>query len=102
MGLGCKLMSEGFLHISEKLFRVNDIAYLYGSGQHRGVREIPSECLFGDPSGVDCIYIALIPSEEAGVNPRIIEDKLKAYLPPKERLNIIDSHSVGSAVTDSE
>jgi chemotaxis protein MotA len=39
---------------------------------------------------------------QAGVNPRIIEDKLKAYLPPKERLSISDEKSVGSAVTDSE
>lgn len=39
---------------------------------------------------------------QAGVNPRIIEDKLKAYLPPKERLSISDAQSSGSAVTDSE
>lgn len=39
---------------------------------------------------------------QAGVNPRIIEDKLKAYLPPKERASLADAQSVGSAVTDSE
>lgn len=39
---------------------------------------------------------------QAGVNPRIIEDKLKAYLPPKERSHISDSQASGNAVTDSE
>jgi chemotaxis protein MotA len=39
---------------------------------------------------------------QAGVNPRIIEDKLKAYLPPKERASISDAQSLGSAVTDGE
>lgn len=39
---------------------------------------------------------------QAGVNPRIIEDKLKAYLPPKERASISEDQAMGSAVTDSE
>lgn len=39
---------------------------------------------------------------QAGVNPRIIEDKLKAYLSPKERTLISNEESLGSAVTNNE
>lgn len=39
---------------------------------------------------------------QAGVNPRIIEDKLKAYLSPKERSAVNEEQVSGSAVTDSE
>lgn len=39
---------------------------------------------------------------QAGVNPRIIEDKLKAYLSPKERAAVTEGQVSGSAVTDSE
>lgn len=39
---------------------------------------------------------------QSGVNPRIIEDKLKAYLTPKERDRIATINAQGSAVTDNE
>lgn len=56
----------------------------------------------GEESGRREMMLEGVLALQAGVNPRIIEDKLKAYLPPKERLNISDSQSSGSAVTDSE
>jgi chemotaxis protein MotA len=39
---------------------------------------------------------------QAGVNPRIIEDKLKSYLSPKERKRLQNVDSQGSVVTEGE
>lgn len=41
-------------------------------------------------------------SIQSGVNPRIIEDKLKSYLSPEERLNLLKNNLVGNAVTENE
>lgn len=39
---------------------------------------------------------------QSGVNPRIIEDKLKAYTSPQERKKMLQNNSQGSAVTENE
>lgn len=39
---------------------------------------------------------------QAGVNPRIVEDKLKTYLSPAERLKMISENPQGSMVTEGE
>lgn len=41
-------------------------------------------------------------SIQAGVNPRVIEDKLKTYLPPEERHKAISADSERSAVLENE
>lgn len=56
----------------------------------------------GEESGRREMMLEGVLALQAGVNPRIIEDKLKAYLPPKERASLSESQAVGSAVTDSE
>lgn len=56
----------------------------------------------GEESGRREMMLEGVLALQAGVNPRIIEDKLKAYLPPKERVSISDGQAAGSAVTDSE
>lgn len=39
---------------------------------------------------------------QSGVNPRIIEDKLKAYTSPQERKKMLQNNPQGSAVTENE
>lgn len=39
---------------------------------------------------------------QSGVNPRIIEDKLKAYTSPQERKKMLQNNTQGSAVTENE
>lgn len=56
----------------------------------------------GDEAGRREMMLEGVLALQAGVNPRIIEDKLKAYLSPKERLAIYNNQGVGSAVTDGE
>lgn len=41
-------------------------------------------------------------SIQSGVNPRIIEDKLKSYLSPEERLKLAKDNLIGNAVTENE
>lgn len=41
-------------------------------------------------------------SIQAGVNPRIVEDKLKTYLSPVEKLKMIKENQQGSMVTENE
>lgn len=41
-------------------------------------------------------------SIQAGINPRVIEDKLKTYLSPEQRLKLIKENTQGEAVLENE
>jgi chemotaxis protein MotA len=60
------------------------------------------ECKTDEESEIMEMMLEGIISIQAGVNPRVIEDKLKTYLPPEERLKLVSSESDRSAVLENE
>jgi chemotaxis protein MotA len=48
------------------------------------------------------MMLEVILSIQAGVNPRVIEDKLKTYLAPEERLKLLKQNTEGEAVLENE
>jgi len=81
------------------------ITSFYGSvmanflfGPLAGKLELKSE----QEAGVREMMLEGILSIQAGVNPRVIEDKLKTYLSPEERLSMIKGNAEGAAVLQNE
>lgn len=67
-------------------------------GPLAGKLELRSE----EEAGMRGMVLEGILSIQAGVNPRVIEDKLKTYLAPEERLKLLKENVQGDAVLDNE